>query len=658
MLGGSFALAQPRQQDEPLDKLEAILPHRPLGFTAETTARVRELADAAERLEYRESLYDPGSNATAILLMVEDLVAAKNRVDRLLKQTMEIRSRFADEAAGQRRREAIRQFLATTSALTDLSGRIRYVSYDALHEVAYDLRNNAQARTRLLELLTQNKSSIGASVMAQVMLVPPRGEPNAGLTSSGMEQSLALKLIRETRQHDLLGLLANYARRTTDPRLTITAAATIRRVGLPQSQRPGADPTLPKPAILAEQLHELLNQIDASRLGAEWVSQRDELLRWLDIRMTEGEPDDTYRIGNIEVKAGDWLLMRNPSPYNLFTDLSPGLFTHVGVVTVERGSDGIRRFLLVDLPETENRMPAVTVDTFVKRTLDYAFLRHADESVGEAMGDAARSIIGNESHFDLQFRTDGIVKLKGKDLRGEKIHGYCAGLLLLCAQQTDAPLSDFFPIPEHPAEGYTLANFAKLGVSMGHDFLSPTGPLLSQQMLLVGRREPMYDPRRQIEQAVYDHFANSMEEKQLTPSPDWYQSMRQSMAEASQNNPLLAKALAAAAGVNENMDLVAAAKLGAVVETLDKIAYGASGEFLQARAAMRVEVPRGPRRRLQADERLQQAIAYQRRHANLHQAFASGNLSPRDLRKELVRYYITRGNRQLDARFFQPPAKD
>ncbi len=50
---------------------------------------------------------------------------------------------------------------------------------------------------------------------------------------------------------------------------------------------------------------------------------------------SKGLTEETYRLGPFEVQPGDWLLMRNPSPYNLFTDLSPGLFTHVGVVTLE-----------------------------------------------------------------------------------------------------------------------------------------------------------------------------------------------------------------------------------------------------------------------------------------------------------------------------------
>jgi len=646
--GGGASAAEPAGS---LAELESVLPSASLDFTAETTARVLSLVDRLEEAEYQKSLYSRDADSATILKMVEDLVITKARVDELLQETLAKRTQFLASEAGEPRRKAIRQFLLTTSALTDLSGRLRYLSYDALHEAAYDLRNNEAGRKRLLEILTEHKSTIGAAVMAQVILLPPRSPENDTPAATSLEQSQVLKLIRETRQHDLVGLLARYIRSAPDPRLQISAAATIRRVGMPQKPRPEADPTLPKPAIEADELHTILSRIDGSQLPADWNARREELIGWLDIRRREGEPDETYRLGQLDLQAGDWFLMRNASPYNLFTDLSPGLFTHVGVVTVERGSDGIRRFVVIDLPERGNYMPAVTVDTFVKRTLDYAFLRHADDAVREEMGDVARTIIGNESHFDLGFRTDGIKKLKGQDLQGKKIHGYCAGLLLLCAQATEAPHQDFFPIPEHPAGGNTQDNLSKLEISMGHDFLSPTGPLFSERMLLVGRREPMYNAKRQIDQAVYDHFADNLKNKVLVPSPDWFQSMRQSMAEASKGNPLLAKALARTAGVNENMDLVAAAKLGAVVETLDEIAYGASGEYLQARAAMREPMVRSLRRR-QADERVRQTRLYQQRHAELYRSFSAGNLSPRQLRVELVRYYINKGNRQLDERFF------
>jgi hypothetical protein len=392
--------------------------------------------------------------------------------------------------------------------------------------------------------------------------------------------------------------------------------------------------------------------VDASRLDSPWRAPHAELLAWLDRHHRQGVGGDTYQLGSVKIRAGDWLLMRNPSPYNLFTDLSPGLFTHVGVVTVVRGQDGQRRFVIVDLPERGSSIGAVTVDTFVKRTLDYVLLRHADPEVCRKMAQVARDIIGNESKFDLTFRTDGIERLRGQPLEGKRIEGYCAGLLLLCAQETDLPRNEFWPIPEHPAGGQTLENLARLDISMARDFLSPTGPLFSPQMQLVGRREPMYPPTRQIEQAVYDHFAGRMRHDQLVPSRDWFQQLRLQLAEMAKDNPALSGVLANAAGVNRNMNLVAAAKLGAVVETLDEIAYGASGQFLAARDAIRAGPIQRPRRSGLSPDRLASIARYRQTHSQLFAQWQSGQLSPRALRVALVDYYITLGCRELDQRFF------
>ncbi len=419
---------------------------------------------------------------------------------------------------------------------------------------------------------------------------------------------------------------------------------------------PDRDPTLPKPEITAAELKERLAAIDPSQIDAEKAKLRADLLGWLDERAREGIVGQQYQLGKLRVQPGDWLLMRNPSPYNLFTDLHPGLFTHVGVVTSQTSSDGRRRFVIVDLPERGSFIPSVTVDTFVKRTLDYVFLRHEDPTTQQKMAQVAASAIGNESRFDLNFRTEGIEKLKGQKLAGKLIEGYCAGLLLLCAQEAPVPLSEFFPIPEHPARGETLANLAKLDVSMAEDFLSPTGPLFSPHMQLVGRRDPMYSPTREIEQAIYDHFAKQMRDAELTPSPNWFHSLRLSLAVASKANPALARALADAAGVNRNMDLVAAAKLGAVVETLDEIAYGASGDFVAARDAIRAGPLRALRRQgVDADE-IQTMQTYRQRHARLFDLWVAEELSPRDLRIALVEFYIAQGKRRLDERFFKASA--
>jgi hypothetical protein len=421
---------------------------------------------------------------------------------------------------------------------------------------------------------------------------------------------------------------------------------------LPQDPRPGQDKSLPQSAITAKQLHDRLSKIESTKWTAVERTRVDLLLAWLSKRNETGIEGDTYRLGNFEVRPGDWLLMRNPSPYNLFTDLSPGLFTHVGVVAFETGSDSKRRMVIVDLPERGTAMPATNVEIFLDRTLHYVFLRHPDPAVGRKMGEAAATLIGNPTEFDLNFRTDRLAALKGVPLKGKKIHTYCAGFLLLCAQQTGLPREAFFPITETTASGRTKENLAKLGLSLGQGFISPTGALFSPKLEIVGRNEPMFDARREVEEAVFDHFALGMEQKVLQPSPDAFQSLRLKVAEASKSNPLLAKALAASAGVSDEMDLVSAAKAAAVVETLDEIAFGASGDYLSAREAI---VQGG---RLQEGERQvsateqDAAIAFRNRHADFVARWESRQISPRQLRIDLVKFYIRRGCQQIDQRFF------
>ena len=210
--------------------------------------------------------------------------------------------------------------------------------------------------------------------------------------------------------------------------------------------------------------------------------------------------------------------------------------------------DGIRRFVVVDLPERGDHIPANNVDSYVSRTLHYFFLRHADPQVGSRMGDAARDIIGNESQFDLLFRTRGVESLRGKSLKQQPIHTYCAGLLLLCAQQTGLPREEFFPIVEEPAGGYCVENLQSLGLSIGDRFVSPTGAIFAPHMAIAGRCQPMYDPTRDIKEAVYDHFAQRMRDRKLVPSPDLSQMLVEKLARLSKTTPWLARALALRTG--------------------------------------------------------------------------------------------------------------
>lgn len=590
----------------------------------------------------------------SVTSVLEPLLVAKQRIDGLVDELLSIRDDFAGLSPDGNQRPALRAYLRTMSTLTDLSGRLRYLQFDAVNTAAGAVAENAPERERLTAILTKHRSTIGATVMVDLLFDPEGDEQEIALlrASDGLK-SHVLTLIAEARQSDLLPELADYVLdNPASPALVIQAAETIRALGLPQDPRPGQDPTLPPVALTAAELREKLASLDAKKLDAALQTRHAALLAWLDDRLKNGIADGHYALGQGDFAPGDWLLMRNPSPYNLFTDLSPGLFTHVGVVASETTGDGIKRMVLVDLPERGSRMPATTVDTFVKRTRHYVVLRHQDAKVADKMGEAAASMIGNETQFDLNFRTRRVMDLTGKPLKGAKIHTYCAGLLLLCALQSGQPREEFFPIAEFPAAGKTLANMKTFGMSIGEDFISPTGALFSSKFRIVARREPMYDPRREVEEAVFDHFAQRMITADIRPTADGLQSLRLKVAEASKANPLLAQALASAANVSSEMDLVAAAKAAAVVETLDEVAVSASAEFLNAHQAMR-----GGNAQQMADAGLNpQQIAYleklRQRHADLYRRWTTRQMTAKAMRIELVNYYVAQGRNQIDVRFF------
>lgn len=639
--------------DEAPDPLRRLLASVPKTAADVSDRQTQNLTLAAEEFEtWAAQQWWTGDDADAIPETVRRLVDLKSQVDRALDATLELRTRFAELPPGDTRRATLCNYLKTTSELIDLSGWMRYRLRDVIESAAYYLDPHPKQLNDLLDLLIERRVSIGAVVMSFMLFDPPADSGADPFTSQ--EKYKALQLITETRGANLLPVLAKFVREEKDPALVLIGAAAIRIVGVPQKPRPGADAGVPAPPITAEELCKILEGIDEQRLSRNLVDYRMKLLAWFKQRAEQGVVGDSLRWGRLELQAGDWLLMRNPSPYNQFTDLSPGLFTHVGVVAIEQGSDGIRRFVVVDLPERGAHIPATNLDTYLTRTLHYFFMRHDDPVVRGQMGQAALDMIGNEAQFDLAFDTSRVLAMKDKPLKGALIHTYCAGFLLLCAQQTSALRDEFFPFSESPAEGRTLDNLGLLGLSIGEDFISPTGAVFSPRLEIAGRREPMYDPAREVQEAIYDHFARCMIQKTLTRSPDARQALLEKVAALSKDTPWLARALARANDVSERMDLEAAARTAAVVDTLDEIAEGNLTAFVEARAAITAGPMDAETREHYTPDAIQRIESYRKLHAQLYQQWAASQLSARELRIELVEFYVQRGQQQLDERFFQP----
>lgn len=647
----SFLSAPSVVEAAPLDELTKAVPRDARSFTP---ARSELVVAAAEALagwtarQYDEPIEDP----QRVLATMRRLVETKAAVDNLLDAVLEQRGSFAELPEGESRREAMRQFLRVTSRLIDLSGRLRYQLRDAIDVATYDLSPHPAAIDELIDLFTRERVSIGAAVMTYVLFDPP---PESGVPPFPAEtKKKVLALIAATRQGDLLPQLSRFVQQSgLPPELVVSAAYVIRQVGLPQDAAAGQSDQLPPPPITARQLRDLVAAADAARLSPTLARSRRESLAWLEERIARGVTGDVFRCRGVDLRPGDWLLMQNPSPYNMFTDLAPGLFTHVGIVSAIEGDDGIRRFVIVDMPERGARIPAGNVDSYLEQTLHFFFLRHENADVQRQMGEVVAQLIGNETQFDLTFETKRVLSQKGKPLKGRRVHTYCAGFLLMCAQETSAPREDFFPVLENPAGGNCLENLAKLGLSIGEDFVSPTSALFSPKLQIVARREPMYSPGREVKQSVYNRFARQMIEGVMTPSPDLFQSLRQTVASAANTNPWLARVLASTNDVSAYMDLESAAKAAAVIETLDRIAAATTDDFHSARMSLLA----GPAEQLRAqgatEQELETIAEYRQRHDDLFQRLLRGEVSPRRLRIELVEYYKAEGRRRLNERFFR-----
>lgn len=606
-------------------------------------ARMQRAARPLDQWASRLAWENAAATEEARLAQVRAMIAAKRRVDEQLQRLTGWRTEV-----GNGDREHVCRFLEGMSQLIETSGRFRYYLRDVLEQADDALAESPSGRERLLNLVFETKPQVAAEVFSYILADP---DPDRGLRPfPAATKRRILRLMADSRSPLLLEDLAEFISSPAQPpELLLDALEVIRVIGLPQRPAPHARPDLAAAPVLSDQgLRPVIHGLNSRRLSASDRQRWEKLRQWIDVRSTQGVEGEIYRAGTVDLRPGDWLLMRNPSPYNRFTSHRPGLFTHVGIVTTERAGDGIRRFVVVDIPERGDRVPASNVEAFLGNTLHFAVLRHADPQVANKMSEVARSLIGNESQFDLQFQTSRVESLRGQPLAGAFIHTYCAGLLLLAAQETGIPAERFFPVRERCAEGRCAENLRLLGLAIGDEFVSPTGALFSSDLDWAGSCEPMYEPEREIRELIFDGFAQSMLERELVLSPTLTQFLREKVAGIAQQNPWLARMLARANKVNEKTDLESAARAAAVVETLDRIVEQASIDFRQARLAVTAlpeERPRDP-------GELQRFQLLRQRHSDLLRRFDDGRLTPRVLRTELVEYYGRNGILQLRERFF------
>jgi len=634
-------------------RLTRLVPADPAGYVDWQVAPLRQAAQDLDALTAAREERLAFSAPEQILPALRDLELAQSQVSALVQKALARRWEIAEQLSGPQREQALRHYLEAMLTLFDASGRMNYELVEAYQHAARICSRQPSVFGRLIDEALARKSRAGASVLSWALLDAPPGAPAGTPPASNSTKFKLLQFLGEMRPLDARPVLAEFLfSKPAMPELTVYGVEVLRVLGLPQDPRPNSPPTTMVPEILASEVHDLLGQLDANRMSPEWQKRHADLRTWLERRMKEGTFEDSLFVGEVSVRPGDWLLQRNPSPYNQFTTLSPSLFTHVGMIARETGADGKQRIVVVEMRERGTNIPATNVDLYLPDISHYVIVRETDPEAAKVLARVAREVINNPMEFDLTFETSRVLKLRGQTLPGQKIHTYCAGLLLIGAQETSYPREAYFPVSERAYGELTLANLSVLGMKIGEDFISPTGPLFSRRMQLVGWHEPFYHAGREIEQAIYDKFSVSLRARSVAPTPDLFQSLRVKMAELARTNPLLAQALAMTAGVNADIDLVSAAKAVAVVETLDEIAQGQSRDYELAFAAVRGGTPEQLAQAEFSPDDVKKILTLRARYADLRQQVQAGTMSARALRQVLLSDAIRRGEEQIERRFF------
>jgi len=144
-------------------------------------------------------------------------------------------------------------------------------------------------------------------------------------------------------------------------------------------------------------------------------------------------------------------------------------------------------------------------------------------------------------------------------------------------------------------------------------------------MEIVGRREPMYRPRREVEEAVYDYFASGVGHAADDAAGNAGYTRSQRLRCGATNR--CGAGVSFGGGCRRRDGSGGGAKAAAVVETLDEVAGAAGANFQAARDAVR-----GSTVQPATNEEAQRT---RRRAANacrLDRRAATSRMAPRDVR--------------------------
>ncbi|MDA1015129.1 MAG: hypothetical protein O3A00_11840 [Planctomycetota bacterium] len=578
---------------------------------------------------------------------IHQVTIAKHRVDSAFRRWFQNRKSVARHASEDGSKTEVVEFLTACDELLRLSGRLNYQLRVLILDLAVDINSSNAQRRILLDQLIKDECRIGGQLMAPMLIDPPAGTPSRAIAATLEDKRVLLSHLAKSGHRQTMWYPAAFlAAESTSASDRIHAAQTLVNMGLPQDPLSWKSTSPADLPITAKGLLKLVEETPQRDLLKADRRMRIRLMQSLKDLNSRGHADGQYHVAQLSFRRGDILLFRNASPYNRLTSLSPGLFTHVGLVTQFQDQDGRMRIVLVDANERAKKIGVSNVDAELSSPLFFAIMRPTNRTHASAIAEQARSLIGKEFRFDLEFQHSQIHRHTRQPLKDQdKIVTYCAGLVAICIQSSGAKLEDYFPLDEGPRNQMAADNLASIGISIERIY-SPTALVFSPHLELVHFSDPMYSPDRVIEQATFDHFANRLAQDRLSIRATTVQQLRQQVANVSSQNTLVARLLAAAAGVDQKTDLQSAARVQTAIEVLDEIVRTTGQEY---RDAMQFVFRRLP----VVDTTPNHVKRYVESDGDFPSRFHEGTVSAERLVAHAEAYFTKIGQSRVDAIMFE-----
>ena len=138
-------------------ELEAALPRSAADYGQVRLDTLRRAAQTVEQGAVDLTLHSEQRPAAMAVAATEQFLATKYRLDQRLDQTLASASQVAvaaqAETSPERQRLVLHNYMLVANQLIDLSGRLRYLTFDVLRNAVGDVDESPSERQRLLDLL-------------------------------------------------------------------------------------------------------------------------------------------------------------------------------------------------------------------------------------------------------------------------------------------------------------------------------------------------------------------------------------------------------------------------------------------------------------------------------------------------------------------------